>query len=83
MKAACNRRSWASVAMLMLSACAYGEGTPLSPRDAELPPVQFPEEFALVFSLGYVTDWMPKSPVAFEEMLRHMKRTGINTVHCQ
>jgi hypothetical protein len=56
---------------------------PLDPKDEKLPKVLMPSEYAMVFSFGYVTDWMPKDPAKFEEMLQNMKRTGINTVHCK
>ncbi len=62
---------------------AIGAGTPLNPKDANLPKLQMPVEFAMVFSFGYVSDLMPKDPNVFETMLENMKRTGINTVHCK
>jgi hypothetical protein len=73
------------VLLLIVShgAMAFGQARPLDPKDAQLPKVQMPEQFALVFSFGYVTDWMPKDPATFERMLENMKRTGINTVHCK
>jgi len=73
---------------LMLAVClgasiGWAQGRPLDPKDATLPKLTMPAEFALVFSFGYVTDWMPKDPAKFEAMLQNMKRTGINTVHCK
>ena len=70
-------------AMHLGAMTCLGQGTPLDPRDATLPKVTLPDEFALVFSFGYVTDWMPKDPAKFEAMLKNMQRTGINTVHCK
>jgi len=62
---------------------AFGAGLPLSKRDAELPKLTMPDEFALVFSFGYVHDHMPKDPKTFEFLLKNMKRAGINTLHCK
>jgi|GEM_PF-1381228 len=67
----------------VLIASAMGAGTPMSPRDAELPKLEMPDEFALVFSFGYVNDFMPKDPKVFEELLQNMQRVGINTIHCK
>lgn len=60
-----------------------GAAIPLSPQDANLPTLTMPDEFAMVFSFGYVGDHMPKDPNAFEAMLQNMKRTGINSLHCK
>lgn len=67
----------------LASLACLGQGKPLDPKDATLPKLTMPNEFALIFSFGYVTDWMPKDPAKFEAMLKNMKRTGINTVHCK
>ena len=76
--------SWfGAIVLLAARQLACAAETPLDPKDATLPRVQMPAEFALVFSFGYVTDWMPKDPVVFERTLEHMKRTGINTIHCK
>ena len=76
--------SWFSVIVMLAGGqLAYAAEMPLDPKDATLSRVQMPAEFALVFSFGYVTDWMPKDPAVFERTLEHMKRTGINTIHCK
>ena len=60
----------------------WAELPPLLPRDAELPQVEMPKEFALVLSFGYVQDHCPTDPQMFEYMVKNMARTGINTLHC-
>lgn len=76
--------SWFGTFVLLVAGLlADAVETPLAPKDASLPRVQMPAEFAMVFSFGYVSDLMPKEPAVFERTLEHMKRTGINTIHCK
>ena len=72
-----------AVLCLGLHSAAFGQARPLDPRDAELPKIRFPDEFAMVFSNGYVNDFMPRDPARFEKTLVNMKRVGINTIHCK
>lgn len=41
-----------------------------------------PNEFALVFSYGYVADKMPKDDAAFEDLLKKIKVADFNVIHC-
>lgn len=72
-----------ALALALSGAAALAGPLPLSEKDAKLPPVTMPEEFALVFSFGYVNDFWPKDEATFERTLQNMQRTGINTIHCK
>jgi hypothetical protein len=41
-----------------------------------------PNEFALVFSFGYVNDKMPTEDAKFEELLRKITAAHFNVIHC-
>lgn len=73
----------AVVALVGMGRLADSADIPLQPKDTELPKLTMPEEFAMVFSFGYVNDFMPKDEQTFERVLGNMKRTGINTIHCK
>ena len=68
--------------LLALTSRSWADLPTLLPRDAELPAVELPAEFALVLSFGYVQDQCPLDPAMFEYMIKNMARTGINTLHC-
>jgi len=77
------RAVFSIVLILVTAKQVFGAGTPLDKKDATLPQMKLPDQFALVFSFGYVTDFMPKDEKTFETVLQNMKRTGINTIHCK